>query len=428
MVTYFELKHYIGRIFGQKDLEDNDDDIYVNLSERENLSDENTNICIISNTELKALYDKVSNFLNDNLEFVTLQNYEVAVNMEYPFLYRSNYSIGTNDSLNGIKYTLNYPSIEYCIFLIIKIIDNYKMNNRKSMLPIRLHRSINYWNRRYNNQEVTFQNILPQIISGLSLKIETDKPTNLSDFRDYKTSFFFQFMYRSGYALVEFFDINDIFHLNRSSRGRIDITQLNTPPLRKYSSDVVDYYKLALSSNDPYIEYLSFYHIMEYFYDEVFKKKMIEDLRDKITHPDFVYKDDDKIYQIALFVKNRMQIDGRSGLGNERESLKYVLCEYAPINDLKDRISFIDSDAIQCYQSTKVSFCNAPVIPWSDAQGVYTQLAKRIYFTRNSLVHSKSGKNDERYKPYSDEMQLQKEIPLVKAIAELIIINSSSIM
>lgn len=205
MVTYFELKHYIGRIFGQKDLEDNDDDIYVNLSERENLSDENTNICIISNTELKALYDKVSNFLNDNLEFVTLQNYEVAVNMEYPFLYRSNYSIGTNDSLNGIKYTLNYPSIEYCIFLIIKIIDNYKMNNRKSMLPIRLHRSINYWNRRYNNQEVTFQNILPQIISGLSLKIETDKPTNLSDFRDYKTSFFFQFMYRSGYALVEFF-------------------------------------------------------------------------------------------------------------------------------------------------------------------------------------------------------------------------------
>lgn len=204
MVTYFELKHYIGRIFGQKDLEDNDDDIYVNLSERENLSDENTNICIISNTELKALYDKVSNFLNDNLEFVTLQNYEVAVNMEYPFLYRSNYSIGTNDSLNGIKYTLNYPSIEYCIFLIIKIIDNYKMNNRKSMLPIRLHRSINYWNRRYNNQEVTFQNILPQIISGLSLKIETDKPTNLSDFRDYKTSFFFNLCIAQGMLSLSF--------------------------------------------------------------------------------------------------------------------------------------------------------------------------------------------------------------------------------
>lgn len=63
-----------------------------------------------------------------------------------------------------------------------------------------------------------------------------------------------------------------------------------------------------------------------------------------------------------------------------------------------------------------------------DTQGVYSQLAKRIYYIRNSLVHSKSGKNNERYKPYSDEMQLQKEIPLAQAIAELIIINSSSIM
>ena len=235
-------------------------------------------------------------------------------------------------------------------------------------------------------------------------------------------------MYRSGFALIEFLDIDDIFHLNRTTRDRIDFTQLDTPPLRKYSSDVVDYYKLALSSNDPYIEYLSFYHIMEYFYDEVFKKKMVEDLRGKITHPDFVYKDDDKVYQIALFVKNRMQMDDKSGLGDERESLKYVLCEYVPIDDLKTRISLIDPNATQYYQSTKVGFCNAPIVPWGDTQGVYGQLAKRIYFTRNSLVHSKSGKNNERYKPYSDELQLQKEIPLAKAIAELIIINSSSIM
>lgn len=50
------------------------------------------------------------------------------------------------------------------------------------------------------------------------------------------------------------------------------------------------------------------------------------------------------------------------------------------------------------------------------------------FFTRNSLVHSKSGKNQERYKLYKDESELQKEIPLVKVIAELIIINSSKII
>ena len=193
-------------------------------------------------------------------------------------------------------------------------------------------------------------------------------------------------------------------------------------------SDVVDYYKLALSSNDAYIKYISFYHVMEYFYDEVFKKKMINDLRDKITNPGFSYKNDDKIYEMAIFIKNRLRMNDESGQGNELESLKFVLNEYIIIDELKDRISSIDPNAFLYYETNKVAFCNAPIISWKDLQGVYTQMAKRIYFTRNSLVHSKSGKNQERYRPYKDESELQKEIPLVKAIAELIIINSSKII
>lgn len=103
------------------------------------------------------------------------------------------------------------------------------------------------------------------------------------------------------------------------------------------------------------------------------------------------------------------QVSGRSDItdfeevvrldteGNELESLKYVLNEYVSVDDLKARINIIDSNALNYYQNNKVAFCNAPVIGWSDSQGVFTQLAKRIYFTRNSLVHSKSGKNKERY-------------------------------
>ena len=200
-----------------------------------------------------------------------------------------------------------------------------------------------------------------------------------------------------------------MFHLNRTTRERINFEQLDSPPLREYTVDVVDYYKLALSSNDPYIKFISFYHVMEYFYDEVFKKKMITDLRDKITNPGFSYRDDDKIYEMALFVKNRLRMNDESGQGNELESLKFVLNEYVTIDELKNRISSMDSTAITYYQTNKVIFCNAPTIPWTDLQGVYTQIARRIYFTRNSLVHSKSGKNQERYKPYKDEKQLQKE-------------------
>lgn len=41
MATYFELKQYIGRLFWQKDLEDNDDDINVNLPKYGSFSDDN---------------------------------------------------------------------------------------------------------------------------------------------------------------------------------------------------------------------------------------------------------------------------------------------------------------------------------------------------------------------------------------------------
>ena len=115
----------------------------------------------------------------------------------------------------------------------------------------------------------------------------------------------------------------------------------------------------------------------------------------------------------------------QDGQGNELESLKFVLSEFININELKERITEIDDNALVYYQSTKVPFCSATIINSNDAQGVITQIARRIYHTRNSLVHSKSGKNDERYKPYENERELEKEIPMVKAVAELIIINSS---
>ena len=229
-------------------------------------------------------------------------------------------------------------------------------------------------------------------------------------------------------SLVEFPDIYDMFFIKRVIHSRLDEMPIDTPPLRKYNADVVDYYKQALASNDPYIKYISFYHVMEYFYDEVFRRKMIADLKGKITHPDFSYKDEDKIYEMAMFVKNRWRMNDETGQGNELESLKYVLGEYISIDDLKSRICEIDSNALIYYQNNKVPFCNSPIINWSDSQKTFSELAKRIYSTRNSLVHSKSSKNKERYRPYQDEKKLQLEIPLVQAVAEAIIINSSEVI
>ena len=431
MATFFEIKQLICRLFGIRDIVDDDEDITVDIRPlRVPSSDEQENYqFVIVNAELQELYDKVCSMRNDALELYTGYDYEVGIDLDYPIMRNQEFPVISEDIANSIQYELGVPTIEYCIYLLIQIKDtmNQQQGRNSRILPMRLRRPFD----RYvsNNDNISLATLLPKMIGELSLKIKNmnSYAKDLSSFRNYKTSFVFEFMYKSGIALIEFTDIIDMFHMNNSIRGRLDVTQISTPPLRKYTNDVVDYYKQALASNDPYIKFISFYHVMEYFFDEVFKRKLVTDLKDKITHPDFSYKNEDKIYDIALFVKNRLRMNDETGQGNELESLKYVLSEYISIDDLKARIDAIDLNALQYYKSNKVSFCNAPVISWSDTQGVFTQLARRIYFTRNSLVHSKSGKNKERYRPYQDEKQLQLEIPLVKAVAELIIINSSEI-
>lgn len=431
MATFFEIKQLICRLFGIRDIVDNDEDITVDIRPlRVSSRDEQENYqFVIVNAELQELYDKVCSMRNDALELYTGYDYEVGIDLDYPIMRNQEFPVISEDIANSIQYELGFPTIEYCIYLLIQIKDtmNQQQGRNSRILPMRLRRPFD----RYisNNDNISLATLLPKMIGELSLKIKNmnSYAKDLSSFRNYKTSFVFEFMYKSGIALIEFTDIIDMFHMNNSIRGRLDVTQISTPPLRKYTNDVVDYYKQALASNDPYIKFISFYHVMEYFFDEVFKRKLVTDLKDKITHPDFSYKNEDKIYDIALFVKNRLRMNDETGQGNELESLKYVLSEYISIDDLKVRIDAIDLNAFQYYKNNKVSFCNAPVISWSDTQGVFTQLARRIYFTRNSLVHSKSGKNKERYRPYQDEKQLQLEIPLVKAVAELIIINSSEI-
>ena len=425
-MEYLAFKQYLGKIFGVTEVTE-DQDIFVTLDSRFISRRDSENLSFtIANDELKELFLKVTAASFNGLEYFTNNTYEIAVDQDWyryhPSFHRADFPVVAEDTANHIKYPLGFPSIEYCTFLITQIIEI------QPVLVPRFRHALDFVSSRDINEQPTFQTVLPQIIHELTLKIETQSPTSYDSFRNYKTSFSFQFMYRSNLSLVEYSHISEMFHLTRTPRERYNFTQLSTPPLRQYLADVVDYYKLALSSDEPYIKYISFYHIMEYFYDEVFKKKMVSDLRNKITSPDFTYKNDDKVYEIAKFVNNRMRMDSKSGLGDEAESLKFVLMEYVPIEELRARIGTIDSTAETYYQTSKVVFCNAPSIAWSDVQGVYTQLCKRIYATRNSLIHSKSGRKHELYHPYKDEPILRKEIPLVKAVAELIIINSSSVL
>ena len=425
MASFYDLKHLICRLFNKKleNVDDNDIELQFEIERNHTIS------TTLYNAELKDLYDKVCNSTSSNLELIVNEKYELAIDIDYPYTRYFNLPYRCEDRDNNISYAIDRCSVEYMIFILMMYIDHngYSAEGRGSRRP-RVFRFGRYNDADINNND--WKSLLSHLLDITSFQISM-RSRSIEKFQNKKTAFIFTYIYKTGVPINEPTEIDEILPpmsgFTRSNRGlNEEILNQEIIPLREYNADVVDYYRLACATSDPYIKYISFYHILEYYFDEVFKKRLIIDLTDKITNPDFSYKDEEKVYDLVGFIKNRVRINDQTGQGNELESLKYVLNEYVDIERLKNKLEEISVSLSTYYQNTKVAFAKAPTIIWNNPEGVITLLAKRIYFTRNALVHSKSGKNFERYRPYKDDSELQKELPLIKSIAEMIIIGSST--
>lgn len=103
------------------------------------------------------------------------------------------------------------------------------------------------------------------------------------------------------------------------------------------------------------------------------------------------------------------------------------LKQYVPdISKLVQTISNLDTSAINYYSNTDVPFAvEGKAINFTlTSEEVYPVLRNRVYSVRNAIVHSKEGEKL-RYEPFIHDKTLTKEIPLIRAIAEEIIINSA---
>ena len=108
-----------------------------------------------------------------------------------------------------------------------------------------------------------------------------------------------------------------------------------------------------------------------------------------------------------------------------------ILEIYIDIDELKDRLEFISASSIDYYKSNEVTFSKGSKVDLlsSDEELIYKNLKNRIYKTRNSIVHNKLNEDNEDenliYNPFEHEEELKKEIPLMRAIAEQIIIKTA---
>lgn len=419
MKTYLEIKKLLVAIFNQEIFVEEEND--VPLFEVIKYDDEKKGTSVVlQNSQLLEAYNLYTDCKKELMILYGDTSFEVAIQSEWMPI-RHDSCIKLDDKENEISYYMGTPSLMYFIMLL-DLMDEKDIRRSRISSNARMYIRRGFYHG--DNQDVTFY--LSKAFRIQTLAIKSSKKIRLSTFQSYAKSFEYLYMYRTRKAISEVESMDVI--IPYESGGIARSMEMDEPPRRKIKAETLEYYTMALEARDPFTKYISFYHVIEYHFDEVYKKKIIEQMRDKITSPEFSYKSDKSIYELAKFANKKMKNDDRNGKGNELESLKYVLSEYVPVDDLIKGLDEFNPKYKDYYAEKAVSFAGSNAkITWNDQIGVYTTIANRVYDTRNSLVHTKSEQSEKQYKPQKHKEMLMKEIPLIQVIAENIIFSTSTV-
>ena len=121
----------------------------------------------------------------------------------------------------------------------------------------------------------------------LSVRVETTTDHTLKRLQDLLNSYLFQLGYNTDSAIVPQRYVDEIVRRGRIRHlGRARFDEIE-PPQRTYKADLVYHYQLATAADNPLLEFLSYYHVAEHFFQEVFDEDLVRAVQDKITQPGF---------------------------------------------------------------------------------------------------------------------------------------------
>ena len=307
------------------------------------------------------------------------------------------------------KLYLSLPSNRYIIALICNIgVEGIK----NDIMRI----------RAYHTRSITSIEELSKIF-GISC-VNIDYQTNISNALILKLtrSYLFNISYNYDITL-ELLSEEDNRGLDRNHRrlsGQLF-------PFKEYNVELLNYYKQAQTSEMPVLQYLAYYHIIEFFYLSISEQNMFEQIKQQVASPMFSANNEESLKLLYQTFKKISKTQKEEDVWDERNALLLCLKKFvSDLSLLKSAINSIQTNALNYYKENEVSFADeAKAINWNlQDNDIYTLIRNRIYSVRNAIVHSKDGEKS-RYKPFKHDKELNKEIPLIRAVAEFVIIYSA---
>ncbi len=341
-----------------------------------------------------------------------------------PLFLRESGHLHKEDTDNGLTYSVGKPSDLYALFLLTQVGESGALRLRMPIASFRIERMLQTSEGTIDAIEF-FKGLMPRLIT---VRVEATRPRTLSELAQLASAFLFHLTYNIDVPFVETRSWEDLLRATRI-RSRRSAAQDIEPPRRHYIRDLIYHYQMAVASDSPVLAFLSYYHVAEHFFERVFNDDLIASVRDQLTQPGFSYRRKKDIDGLIRGISKRLQIRGESTVFSEREALRLTLERFVRISDLAARLQSYDSGLVSHYSLNTVSFCDGETVDLNgaDESKTFQALAKRLYKTRNATVHSKDGDKD-RYVPFQHDRILTREIPLIRFIAEDIIIGSSTLM
>lgn len=385
----------------------------------------------------KEYYEQVRTRLEENLtvnetELFNEKSFEIIVRENSRF-YSSQRNRGNEieDILNGLKYSYDYPSDEYILLLTKQINETKNRNLRRFFSPSRYWRIGRKPNEQQGEGQVDLSNptvfeVLKRSLPGIeTVKIKSVNDIRKNRFEQLMYSYLFSLSYNLSLSIypLRFFD--ELFSPLRIGRLRRASFEEVEPPRRAYINDLILHYQKGISSESFDHQFLSFYHILEHFFEKIYNEDLVNKLRDELTQPGFSYKRKVDIEKLIKIIEKRLKYKNDEFQINELEALELVLRKYlTDVDEIVDELNSVDSNLIDFFKTTEVPFSKGNKVNFDVENEIFKNLAKRIYFTRNSIVHSKETEK-EKYIPFKDDKYLINEIYLMRIISEKIIINNS---
>lgn len=194
-----------------------------------------------------------------------------------------------------------------------------------------------------------------------------------------------------------------------------------TIPIASYDSNMLKYFKVAISSQFPSQSFLSLYHVLEYNFLSVSDEALHGRLKAHINSTSF-NGSCDHIEKVINIVKKH------TDNSNETEMLTRVLRKYIDEDDLIEFIESIERTAEdKLYTKSREVFGERFQVQTKKDHAI-SNVANLLKHVRNALVHSSDRYNrDDCHIPLTDsEYIVEDYIPLIRYLAEKVIYAKSS--